>query len=93
LKKRLLQAIDCVYEPAELRPIQEIVDVSLAGEQFFGEAPGGSSQFLGFGKRHAAFGDESQRELDDEAKPPEPARFIINFRLAGSGAICKLHLA
>ena len=86
-----MQAIDCVDDPLELRPVQEVEDIALAGEEFLCEMPRGSRHFLGFSKRHAAFGDEAQRELDDKAKPPQAPRFVVNFRLAGSGAIYSLH--
>jgi len=55
-----MQAVDCADQPPELRLVQQVVDVALAGEELFGQPPGGRRQFLGLGKWQPAFGNETK---------------------------------
>lgn len=90
-RTELLQPVHLIDDATKLRPVEQIVNLALSGEEHFRKTAGRCRESLRFGQRHFALRDQTDRELHDHAQAAKPSRFIVDFGLCGTMRVKGAH--
>jgi len=77
----LLQAVDSVHQTLELRAVNQVEGVFLAGEHRESRAARGGDHGRGFFGRQIAGGNRIQCQVNQDSQAADAAAFLVDFRL------------